>query len=105
MKKKKLEQIFRKKIIYRIARLWISPHIKISKKAMNIMIDFVKHMFKNLANEAKIFSQRRKKNCLSGNDMLAAILLTLPPDILIQAKVHARLPLQYLLKRPNRKAT
>ena len=72
-----------KKIIYRIGQLWISPHIKISKKAMNIMIDFVKHMFKNLAKEAKIFSQRRKKNCLDGNDMLAAIFLTLPPDILI----------------------
>ena len=72
---------------------------------MNIMIEFVKHMFQNLANAAKIVSQRRKKNFLSGNDMLAAIVLTLPPDILIQAKIHARLPLQYLLKRSNRKAT
>ena len=69
------------------------------------MIDFVKHMFKNLANEAKIFSQRRKKNFPTGNDMLAGIKLTLPPGILIHAKVHARLPLQYLLKRSNRKAT
>ena len=57
------EHIFRrKKIIYRIAHLWISPHIKISKKAMNIMIDFMKHMFKKLANAAKMFSQQRKKN-------------------------------------------
>ena len=68
------EHIFTKKIIYRIAHLWISPHIKISKKAMNIMIDFMKHMFKKLANAAKMFSQRRKKNILTENGMLAGIV-------------------------------
>ena len=78
----------------RIGQLWISPHIKISKKAMNIMIDFMKHMFKKLANAAKMFSQQRKKNFLTENDMLAGIVLTFPPYILIQAKVHARLPLR-----------
>ena len=58
------------------------------------MIDFMKHMFKKLANAAKMFSQRRKKNFLTKNDMLAGIVLTFPPYILIQAKVHARLPLR-----------
>ena len=91
--KKKVEQIFRKKIIYRIGWLWISPHIKISKKAMNIMIDFVKHMFRKLANAARLFSQRRKKNFLTEADMLAAIKLVLPPGLLNHAKVHAKLPI------------
>jgi len=93
LKKKKVEQIFRKKIIYRIGWLWISPHIKISKKAMNIMIDFVKHMFRKLANAARLFSQRRKKNFLTEADMLAAIKLVLPPGLLNHAKVHAKLPI------------
>ena len=58
---------------------------KFKKKAMNIMINFMKHMFKKLANAAKMFSQRRKKNFLTENDMLAGIVLTFPPYILIQA--------------------
>ena len=93
LKKKKVEQIIRKKSSIELVGYGFHPHIKISKKAMNIMIDFVKHMFRKLANAARLFSQRRKKNFLTEADMLAAIKLLLPPGLLNHAKVHAKLPI------------
>ena len=59
----------------------VRPQVRISKKSMLIVNNFVSDTFDRLATEAGKLCKLTKRNTLSGRDMQSAIRLVLPGDL------------------------